>query len=246
MAALTESPAPDKRRLGRAAAIGLTRERVVEAAISLIDEEGLAAFSVRALARRLNVFPAALYWHAGGKKTDLFAEISGALIAGLMSPDDFSDDWRETIRLLFRRFRSRVHEHPNAAPLLGPSIRSNGAPNAPWVEIVLTALTQAGFKDQGLIDAFNSVVGALEGFVTIELAGQGAVEGSDWVRTFDADLEALDASQFPLLKRHLPKMYNRAFVTRWKSGDAAPLEESYKFLIETLILGLEAQISRRG
>lgn len=53
---MTAKPAPKKRRLGRAAAVGLTRERVVEAAISLIDEEGLPAFSVRALARRLNVF----------------------------------------------------------------------------------------------------------------------------------------------------------------------------------------------
>lgn len=239
---MTAEPAPKKRRLGRAAAVGLTRERVVEAAISLIDEEGLPAFSVRALARRLNVFPAALYWHAGGRKTDLFAEISGALIAGLMTPDDLQDDWRDTLRLLFRRFRSRVHEHPNAARLLGPSIRSNGAPNAPWVEIVLGALTQAGFRNQELINAFNSVVGALEGFVTIELAGDEAEGASEWVRTFDADLEALNGSQFPLLKQYLPEMYNRAFVIRWKSGNAAPLEEGYNFLIETLILGLEAQI----
>ncbi|MBB6467966.1 AcrR family transcriptional regulator [Aminobacter lissarensis] len=230
--------------MGRAAAIGLTRERVVEAAIALIDDKGLVGFSVRALARRLNVYPAALYWHAGGAKTDLLAEISGALIASLMTPEDLSDDWRETIRILFRRFRARMHEHPHAAPLLGPHIRSNGAPNAPWVEIILKALTEAGFEGQALIDAFNSVVGALEGYITLELAADGATEGSEWVEGFDAGLDALDAARFPLVKRHLPQMYNRSFVMRWKSGDVAPLDDGYNFLIETLILGLEAQAKR--
>ena len=61
-----------KRPLGRAAAIGLTRERIVEEAIALIDDEGLTGFSVRALARRLQVYPTALYWHVGGAKADLF------------------------------------------------------------------------------------------------------------------------------------------------------------------------------
>ncbi len=234
-------PASEKRYVGRAAAIGLTRQRVVEAAIALIDDEGLAGFSVRALARRLNVYPAALYWHVGGDKTNLLAEISGSLIASLMRPEDLPDDWRDTIRILFRRFRASVHQHPRAAPLLGPHIRSNGAPNAPWVEVILKALTQAGFEGQPLIDAFNAVVGALEGYITMELAADGATEGSEWVKAFDAGLDTLEASRFPLVKQHLPQMYNRSFVMRWKSGDVAPLTEGYDFLVETLILGLEAQ-----
>lgn len=242
---MTKKPASEKRLVGRAAAIGLTRERVVEAAIGLIDDEGLAGFSVRALARRLNVYPAALYWHVRGTRADLFADISGALFASLMTLEDLPEDWRETIRLLFQRFRARVHEHPNAAPLLGPHIRSNGAPNAPWVEVVLQALTQAGFEGQSLIDAFNAVVGALEGYITIELAADGVDEDSDFVQWFDAGLEALEPARFPLVTRNLPHMYNRSFVMRWKSGDVAPLDRGYDFLIETLILGLETQV-RRG
>ncbi|MBZ9725359.1 TetR family transcriptional regulator [Mesorhizobium sp. CO1-1-11] len=241
MGALTKKAVSEKRSVGRAAAIGLTRERVIEAAIALIDDEGIAGFSVRALARRINVYPAALYWHIGGAKSDLLAEISGALIATLMTPTHLPSDWRDTIRLLFQRLRARVHEHPRAAPLLGPHIRSNGAPNAPWVEIILKALTQAGFQDQTLINAFNSVVGALEGYITMELAADGATEDSEWVGAFNAGLDALDETRFPLVKRHLPQMYNRSFVMRWKSGDIAPLADGYNFLIETLILGLEAQ-----
>lgn len=99
-------------------------------------------------------------------------------------------------------------------------------------------MTEAGFEDQALIDAFNSVVGALEGYITMELAADGAVEGSEWVEGFDAGLNALDTERFPLVKRHLPQMYNRSFVMRWKSGDVAPLADGYNFLIDTLILVL--------
>ncbi|MEW9526842.1 TetR/AcrR family transcriptional regulator C-terminal domain-containing protein [Agrobacterium radiobacter] len=242
MVTLNRDVALKKRPLGRAAAIGLTRERIVEEAIALIDDEGLAGFSVRALARRLHVYPTALYWHVGGAKADLFAEISGSLIATLVKPDEVSDDWRETIRILFRRFRARVHEHPRAAPLLGPHIRSNGAPNAPWVEIILRALTKAGFDGQGLINAFNAVVGALEGYVTIELAADSGTTGSEWVKAFDKGLDDLDPKEFPLVTQQLPAMYNRSFVMRWQNGEAAPMDDGYDFLLETLILGLEAKI----
>lgn len=237
---MSVEPAPPKKRnVGRAAAIGLTREHVVEAAIALIDDEGLAGFSVRALARRINVYPAALYWHIGGAKADLFAEISGTLLADLMPVEEEHDDWRDTIRKLFRRFRERVRAHPRAAPLLGPHIRSNGAPNAPWVELILQALTRAGFQDAGLINAFNAVVGALEGYITIELATDSADGESEWVRNFDSGLAELDPQRFPLVVQHLPLMYNRAFVMRWQSGDVAPLDHGFEFLLETLIAGLE-------
>lgn len=239
---MTADPQPKKRVVGRAASIGLTRERIIQEAISLIDDEGLTGFSVRALARRLNVYPAALYWHIGGAKADLFAEISGTLMAGLMTPEDRPNDWKEAIRLLFLRFRANVHAHPRAAPLLGPHIRSNGAPNAPWVEATLQALSDAGFSGEGLVNAFNAVVGALEGYITIELAADAGEPGSEWVTTFDRELEALDASRFPLVTRLLPLMYNRAFVMRWKSGTDAPLDDGYEFLLETLLRGLESQI----
>jgi len=93
-------------------------------------------------------------------------------------------------------------------------------------------------------EAFNSVVGVLEGYITMELAADGATDGSEWVETFNAGLDALDPAQFPLVTRHLPQMYNRSFLMRWKSGNAAPLEDGYNFLIEPLILGLEAQAKR--
>ena len=46
---------------------GLTRERIVDQAVALMDRDGSEALSMRGLARDLGVEPPALYWHFAGK-----------------------------------------------------------------------------------------------------------------------------------------------------------------------------------
>src|SRR2546421_11815700 len=55
------SPEEEKQR-------GLTRDRLVEAALALINEEGLDGLSMRALADRLDVKAASLYWHVRDRR----------------------------------------------------------------------------------------------------------------------------------------------------------------------------------
>src|SRR5256714_13552595 len=47
---------------------GLTRDRLVGAALELVNEEGLDALSMRALADRLKVKAASLYWHVRDRR----------------------------------------------------------------------------------------------------------------------------------------------------------------------------------
>src|SRR2546421_2774541 len=63
------SPEEEKQR-------GLTRDRLVEAALALINEEGLDGLSMRALADRLDVKAASLYWHVRDRREllELLAE----------------------------------------------------------------------------------------------------------------------------------------------------------------------------
>ena len=55
---------------------GLTRDRLVQAALGLIQEEGLEGLSMRALADRLEVKAASLYWHVRDRRelVELLAE----------------------------------------------------------------------------------------------------------------------------------------------------------------------------
>lgn len=47
---------------------GITRERIIQAALEVLDEGGADAVTVRAVAQRLDVKAPALYWHVRGKQ----------------------------------------------------------------------------------------------------------------------------------------------------------------------------------
>src|SRR5689334_11469949 len=46
----------------------LTREKIVEAALVLLEREGLQGLSMRKLAQELGTGAASLYWHVGDKE----------------------------------------------------------------------------------------------------------------------------------------------------------------------------------
>ena len=72
---------------------GLTRARVVTAALDLVQQDGLDALTMRALADRLQVKAASLYWHVRdrGELLDLLA---AALLAEVQLPGP-PGDWRQ-------------------------------------------------------------------------------------------------------------------------------------------------------
>lgn len=223
---------------GRAASIGLTKERVVSAALKQIDEEGLAKFSIRKLASQLGVSTAVIYWHVGGKQEDLFSEISAAITTALTDGIDENSDWQTRLRSIFRRYRKLVHQHPNVSPLLGAQMKSNGVANLVWVEAVLSSLHQAGFSGETLKSAFNSLIGGLSGFVTMELAPAPAEKNDAWHKTFAQRLNEIDPTEYPLTHAALPLISNQVFVLRWQNGVDVSYDSSFELLLDLLIDGL--------
>lgn len=62
----------------------LSRERIVEAAIGLLDTAGEGGLTFRALAERLTTGPGAIYWHVTGKN-ELLNAATDAVVAGTMA-----------------------------------------------------------------------------------------------------------------------------------------------------------------
>lgn len=60
--------------------MALTREQIVDAAMAILREYGLADLSMRRLARDLDVQPGALYWHVKNKQ-DLLTVLAGLILA---------------------------------------------------------------------------------------------------------------------------------------------------------------------
>ena len=78
---------------------GLTKDLIVQGALALVDEIGLEKFSVRTLAERLSVYPAAIRWWVPTRNA-LLAEIVNYSYREVTLADT-EIDWKEWIRQLF-------------------------------------------------------------------------------------------------------------------------------------------------
>ncbi|GAA4381955.1 TetR/AcrR family transcriptional regulator [Paeniglutamicibacter cryotolerans] len=65
--------------------MALTREQLVDAAVGILSEFGLADLSMRRLARELDVQVGALYWHVKSKQ-DLLVDVAARLLGSIHPP----------------------------------------------------------------------------------------------------------------------------------------------------------------
>jgi TetR/AcrR family tetracycline transcriptional repressor len=234
-----------KARAERAASAGtLTKERIAGAALDLVDRVGLEKFSVRDLAKALGVYPTAIYHHMVDRSM-LLGEMAGyALHHAYLEMTDFSSearsDWRAWIREYFQKYRAAIHQHPKIAPLFGAQILSGGPIQSNIIEALLARLESAGFKGESLVNAYNVVIAAQVGFVTLELAAVPGEEGSRWMEDHQRRIRTIDALAYPTLARNLPLLANRSFILRWTNGTTVPLDASFGMFVDTVIRGLEA------
>jgi TetR/AcrR family tetracycline transcriptional repressor len=97
----------------------LRREQVVEAALELLDEVGLDAFTTRALTDRLGVQRGALYWHVKSKQ-ELLAAVTELVLRPVFADDD-SDrdtDWADDLAEYAHRLRAAMLAHRDGARLV--------------------------------------------------------------------------------------------------------------------------------
>ena len=243
-------PAASKLKVGRPKVTGkgaenrLNRALIVETALALIDRDGLETFSVRKLAKALDVFPTAVYWHIGDRNTLLSDVVT--LVLGELAPKRAPGRWQDWIRQLLVRYRAIIRQHPNVAPLIGVQLVSNGSLDFHLVESILECLAGAGFKGQRLIDAYNVVMGGMVGFTTQEFASVPAEGTEGWKKTMRRAIAAVDREAYPRVAAHLGAMTNRAFLLRWENGVSAPLDAGFAMFADALIAGIAALVKGKA
>ncbi|TSD98184.1 TetR family transcriptional regulator [Skermania sp. ID1734] len=100
----------------------LHRNDVLDAAVAILDEYGLADLTMRRLASSLNVQPGALYWHFPNKQT-LLAAIADRLLEPIEAPLQAAD-WAGQLLELSRRLRSTLLSLRDGAELVSASYAS--------------------------------------------------------------------------------------------------------------------------
>jgi len=146
----------------------LTRARVVETALSFVDDNGLAALSMRKLGGRLGVEAMSLYNHVDNKD-DLLRAIVVHLLDMVEIPDSTTGSWRVHVEAMTGSFRTVGLALPEAFTLLvgrRPGNEDLDA-HAPLVA-VYARFRQAGLDIDESAKAFHALAGYVVGFVLME------------------------------------------------------------------------------
>jgi AcrR family transcriptional regulator len=95
---------------------GLSRERLVEAALVLVQDEGLDGLSMRALADRLDVKAASIYWHVRDRR-ELLELLAESILESVRRPRTASG-WRAAVVAISTALAEQVAAHRDAARIL--------------------------------------------------------------------------------------------------------------------------------
>jgi AcrR family transcriptional regulator len=137
-----DTPASRRERPAKPA---LTRAGIVEAALGILREEGLARVTMRRIAAVLDTGPASLYAYVHNTE-DLHAQILDALLAPVPAPLA-AGSWRDRLGELIARYRDVLFAHPEIARM-AVSTRPDGPHHTAVVEAILDLLGEAGATDR--------------------------------------------------------------------------------------------------
>ncbi|WP_285686660.1 TetR/AcrR family transcriptional regulator [Actinoplanes sp. NBRC 103695] len=147
------------------------RRLILDQALALVDERGLAAMSMRAVAERVGLTSMALYPYVGGKDALLDGLVDLLhLELGAACADPGHLDWRQRLRALGRAVRALAHTHPGAFPLL--LNRSAAGASASWLAAALRGVLHdagAGAADEPRLA--RMICAFLLGYATGEITG---------------------------------------------------------------------------
>jgi AcrR family transcriptional regulator len=131
----------------------LTRDRVVERALELADEEGIEALTMRRLGYLLGVEGMALYTHVRGKE-ELLSAIGVHLLDELELEPRARDDWRGRIESVAQAWAALRAQHPRSFPLVFRA----GAHVLPLTEEMMDALQTGGFDGEQAWLAYQTLI----------------------------------------------------------------------------------------
>ena len=154
----------------------LSVDRIVNAALELIDEEGIGAASMRAVARPLGVRAMSLYKYIDSRDA-LFDAVVERVVNELGDDPQVQrepvEGWRPYLHAMAHGVRRYARSHPHAFPLV--ATRPPSAPwiNPPlrsvrWVEAMLAGLAGEGFSDEQVLFTYRAFNSFLLGFLLLE------------------------------------------------------------------------------
>ena len=168
----------------------LTQAAIAAAALAVIDRDGVAGLSMRAVAAELGTGTMSLYRYVADRE-ELERWVVDLVLAEVDPEAPAGVPWPEQVAVLVERVRQAVAVHPAVVPLL--LIHRHTSPHSwRWSETVLGLLTEAGFTGRRRVVAFRCLLAYIAGGLQAESLGPLAGPGT-------AVLAQLASAGYPVL-----------------------------------------------
>jgi AcrR family transcriptional regulator len=212
----SKQPSPP-RSVGRPA---IPVERIIAAALQIVDEDGADALSMRSVAQRLNSGTATLYRHFASRSQLVAGVVDFALGPVTIDVDELGTmTWQQACKASAHSMFSALSAHRNAAPLLVGRIPTG--PNAlAHREACVRLLLKAGFAPSLAARTYATIARYILGFA-MQLAADSDLEDARATHEF----HALAPAQYPA-------------TTTVADALPVPLEEEFAFGLDLIIEGL--------
>ncbi|GAA2790780.1 TetR/AcrR family transcriptional regulator [Streptomyces showdoensis] len=221
---------------------GLDRDRIVAAAIRMLDEEGLAKLSMRKLATELNVTAMSLYWYVD-TKDDIIEFALDAAHQGIdLEAVEAARSWQDRLRLMANDYRRMLVAHPWVSSISGTYL--NVGPQAVAVaKGIYQVIASTGLPADGQPGATSAVFQFVYGFGTVEghferrAAETGMTQEEYYREAVDAFVdEPRFAEDLKLMRPVIEERASRRMDDLW--------DRDFDYALDVLIAGIEVMVSR--
>ncbi|WP_280269255.1 TetR/AcrR family transcriptional regulator [Nocardia wallacei] len=209
----------------------LSRERIVAAAVELLDAEGVDGFSMRRLAARLNAGTMSLYSYVDTRDDVLDLAVDAAIAE--IDPDapDTPDSWRAYLAEQLSQSRAVMRRHPwiltltADRPLLGPHALARS-------ERFYATVARTGLRGPALLAAVGALSSYVNGFVASENVWRATVRDADDETELRRDAQShidSQADRYPTLSAHAQLEFS-------------DFDASFALGLKIVLDGIEAQL----
>ncbi|WP_067624218.1 TetR/AcrR family transcriptional regulator [Alicyclobacillus acidiphilus] len=142
----------------------ITRERIVNASWELLRECGIEQFTMRKLAKQLDIKAASLYWHFQSKQ-QIFQFLANEIAQKVVLSAQNEGDWKEQLYRFGNHFRNQLEKYPCSAHLMIQTVPS-GAQYIDLINHMLKIVEPLPISDRG---KFSSIACVLNFVLSFEL-----------------------------------------------------------------------------
>jgi AcrR family transcriptional regulator len=182
--------------------VSLSRERIIEASIELLDSSGEEGLTFRALSERLTTGPGAIYWHIASK-SDLLTAACDSVVARTISETVVTATPEATIRAVALCLFDVIDEHP----WVGSALTSVAglSPIVRILERIGQQIRALGVPDEQQWAAVGALMAYILGVsrqnaANGQLARTRGLDRSDFLEAVSTAWSQLDPEEYPFAR----------------------------------------------